>query len=115
MSMSTDTPDDRDPSTIPDATGDPDAAPIVPPDPPLVAYRAALRRYDSARLVEVHARTGGADLGGKAMRLPDVIADRLAEPRAADRIVATLPPGSRTALGLVALAEAPSGPPRGWR
>lgn len=100
-----DLPADSDPTDL--------GAPIAPPDPPLVAYRAALRRYDGARLVEVHARTGGADLGGKATRLPDFIADRLAEPRAADRLVAALPPDSRLALGLVALAEATEWPAAG--
>ena len=29
--------------------------PVEPPDPPLVAYRAALKRYDGGRLVEIHA------------------------------------------------------------
>ena len=88
-------------------------APVVPPDPPLIAYRAALKRYDGARLVEIHAATGGADLGGKAARLPDSIADRLAELRASDRMVAGLPFGARVALGLVALAETTSWPASG--
>ena len=111
--MSTDTPDDLE-SSIPMAQpGDPEGAPIAPPDPPLVAFRAALKRYDAGRLVEIHAATGGADLGGKATRLPDVIADRLAELRAADRLVAVLPPGSRLALGLFALAEATTWPAAG--
>ena len=88
-------------------------APIAPPDPPLVAYRAALKRYDGARLVEIHAATGGADLGGKAARLPDSIADRLAELRASDRMVAGLPFGARVALGLVALAETTTWPASG--
>ncbi len=112
--MSTDTsPDDLDPSTPAGLPGEPVAAPVAPPDPPLVAYRAALKRYDGARLVEIHAATGGADLGGKSTRLPDVIADRLAESRASDRVVATLPLGPRLALGLFALAEATSWPASG--
>ena len=88
-------------------------APLAPPDPPLIAYRAALKRYDGARLVEIHAATGGADLGGKAARLPDSIADRLAELRASDRMVAGLPFGARVALGLVALAETTTWPATG--
>src|SRR5258707_737488 len=60
--------------------------PIAPPDPPLIAYRAALKRYDGARLVEIHAALGGADLGGKPNRLPDAIADRLSEHRGAERL-----------------------------
>ena len=105
MSMSTDRPDDLDPAAP--------VVPIVPPDPPLVAYRAALKRYDGARLVEIHASTGGADLGGKAARLPDSIADRLAELRASDRMVAGLPLGARVTLGLFALAETTAWPASG--
>lgn len=87
--------------------------PIEPPTPPMIAYRAALKRYDGARLVEIHAATGGADLGGKSNRLPDAIADRIAEPRMAERLVAGLPLGSRAALGLIALAEANAWPAAG--
>ncbi len=96
-----------DPTETPEAPDPPETPgpPIAPPDPPLIAYRAALKRYDGARLVEIHAATGGADLGGKPMRLPDAIADRLTESRAADRLIATLPHGPRVALGLFALTE----------
>ncbi len=96
-------------------TDSPEAAgpPIEPPDPPLIAYRAALKRYDGARLVEIHAALGGADLGGKSARLPDLIADRLSEHRVAERLVAGLPHGSRLALGLIALAEANAWPAAG--
>jgi Helicase conserved C-terminal domain len=87
--------------------------PIAPPDPPLIAYRAALKRYDGSRLVEIHAALGGADLGGKPNRLPDAIADRLSEYRVAERLVGMLPDGSRLALGLIALAEANAWPASG--
>ena len=87
--------------------------PIAPPDPPLIAYRTALKRYDGGRLVEIHAALGGADLGGKHARLPDAIADRLAEHRVADRMVAGLPHGPKVALGLFALTEAPAWPAAG--
>ncbi len=105
--MSTDQPDDLD--FEPTTPGEP----IAPPDPPLVAYRTALKRYDGARLVEIHAATGGADLGGKAARLPDAIADRLAELRASDRMVAGLPFGPRVTLGLFALTEMTTWPAAG--
>ena len=111
--MSTDRPDDLAPAPTPPLDPAATGTPVHPPDPPLLAYRAALKRYDGARLVEVHARTGGADLGGKATRLPDFIADRLGEPRAAERLVVALPPGPRIALGLVALAEATEWPATG--
>ncbi len=87
--------------------------PIAPPDPPLIAYRTALKRYDGGRLVEIHAALGGADLGGKPNRLPDAIADRLSEIRVADRMVAGLSHGSRVALGLFALTESPTWPASG--
>jgi hypothetical protein len=87
--------------------------PLAPPDPPLIAYRAALKRYEGSRLVEIHAATGGADLGGKASRLPDAIADRLGEHRAAERIVASLPHGARVALGLFGLTETTEWPGAG--
>jgi len=87
--------------------------PPPPPDPPLIAYRAALKAYDGARLVEIHAALGGADLGGKPNRLPEAIADRLGESRTAERMVASLPHGSRVALGLFALTETAAWPAPG--
>jgi hypothetical protein len=87
--------------------------PIAPPDPPLIAYRTALKRYDGGRLVEIHAALGGADLGGKPNRLPDAIADRLSEVRVADRMVAALSHGAKVALGLFALTETPAWPASG--
>jgi Helicase conserved C-terminal domain len=84
--------------------------PIAPPDPPLIAYRAALKRYEGARLVEIHAALGGADLGGKANRLPDAIADRLSEVRVAERVIAGLSHGPKVALGLFALTETSAWP-----
>ena len=87
--------------------------PVEPPDPPLIAYRAALKRYEGGRLAEIHASLGGADLGGKATRLPDAIADRLSEIRVADRMVNALPHGAKVALGLFALTETPGWPASG--
>jgi Helicase conserved C-terminal domain len=79
--------------------------PIEPPDPPLIAYQTALKRYDGSKLVEIHAALGGADLGGKPNRLPEAIAERLATSRVAERMVMNLDHGSRVALGLFALTE----------
>jgi hypothetical protein len=79
--------------------------PIAPPDPPLIAYQTALKRYDGARLVEIHAALGGADLGGKPTRLPEAIAERLSSSKVAERIVANLEHGPKVALGLFALTE----------
>ena len=100
-----------DPNDIADL--DTPGPPIVPPDPPLIAYRTALKRYDGGRLVEIHAALGGADLGGKPTRLPDAIADRLGEIRVAERMVSALPHGPKLALGLFALTETPSWPASG--
>jgi hypothetical protein len=100
-----------------DSTDTPEAEtlgpPIEAPDPPLIAYRTALKRYDGGRLVEIHAALGGADLGGKPSRLPDAIADRLGEIRVADRMVAGLHHGAKVALGLFALTEQPAWPASG--
>src|SRR4051812_20227981 len=85
----------------------------APPEPPLVAYRAALKRYDGGLLAEIHAALGGADLGGKSAGLPDSITDRLAEPRTADRWIATLPRDARVALGLFSLTETTEWPAMG--
>ncbi len=104
--MTTDSPE------IPETSETP-GPPILPPDPPLVAYRTALKRYDGGRLVEIHAVLGGLDLGGKPNRLPDAIADRLGEARVAERMVAGLDHGPRAALGLFALTEMPSWPASG--
>jgi hypothetical protein len=79
--------------------------PIEPPDPPLIAYQTALKRYDGSKLVEIHAALGGADLGGKPTRLPEAIAERLGSSRVAERLVANLNHGPRVALGLFALTE----------
>jgi hypothetical protein len=87
--------------------------PIEAPDPPLIAYRTALKKYEGGRLAEIHAALGGADLGGKPTRLPDAIADRLSEIRVADRMVAGLGHGSKIALGLFALTETPAWPASG--
>ena len=76
-----------------------------PPEPPASAYRAALQRYDQGRLLAIHKHSGGAEVGSNHKVRPDWIVDRLAEPRAADRLLAPLPAGSRTAMGLFTLTE----------
>ncbi len=96
----------------PDSTEIP-GPPPPPPEPPLIAYRAALKKYDGSRLVEIHAALGGADLGGKPTRLPEAIADRLAESRTAERMVGGLGHGPRVALGLFALTETAAWPAAG--
>jgi hypothetical protein len=100
-------------TTDPPDTIETPGPPISPPDPPLIAYRSALKRYEGARLVEIHAALGGADLGGKPGRLPDLIADRLSETRVAERLIATLPHGPRAALGLFNLTETNAWPAPG--
>ncbi|WP_435017570.1 helicase-associated domain-containing protein [Tundrisphaera sp. TA3] len=105
-----------DPSDIengPDIEAEAPGVPIPPPDPPLIAFRAALKRYDGGLLAEIHAALGGADLGGKSAGLPDAIADRMAEPRTADRWIATLPRDARMALGLFSLTETTEWPALG--
>ncbi len=88
-----------------DPSNETSGPPIAPPDPPLIAYQTALKRYDGARLVEIHAALGGADLGGKPTRLPEAIAERLSSSRVAEKLVSTLNHESRVALGLFALTE----------
>jgi hypothetical protein len=88
---------------------DPIALPITPapppPEPPLAAYRAALQRYDQARLLAIYQQTGGADVGASNKVRPDWIVDRLAEPRMAERLLASLPGAARTVMGLFAVTE----------
>lgn len=90
---------------MPDLTETPSFS-ARPPEPPASAYRAALQRYDQARLLAIHRHSGGAEVGSNHKVRPDWIVDRLAEPRAAERLIAPLPSGSRTAMGLFTLTEA---------
>ena len=76
-----------------------------PPEPPASAYRAALQRYDQGRLLAIHRHSGGAEVATNHKVRPDWIVDRLAEPRAADRMLGALALPSRTAMGLFTLAE----------
>ncbi len=76
-----------------------------PPEPPTSAYRAALQRYDQGRLLAIHRHSGGAEVGTNHKVRPDWIVDRLAEPRAAERLLNALATPSRTAMGLFTLTE----------
>ena len=89
---------------MPDLT-EPPTFSARPPEPPASAYRAALQRYDQARLLAIHRHSGGAEVGTNHKVRPDWIVDRLAEPRAAERLIGPLPTGSRTAMGLFTLTE----------
>ncbi len=76
-----------------------------PPQPPTSAYRAALQRYDQGRLLAIHRHAGGVEVGTSHKVRPDWVVDRLAEPRAAERLLNALPVPSRTAMGLFTLSE----------
>ncbi|HEY2156649.1 MAG TPA: helicase-associated domain-containing protein [Isosphaeraceae bacterium] len=76
-----------------------------PPELPTSAYRAALQRYDQGRLLAIHRHSGGAEVGTNHKVRPDWIVDRLAEPRAAERLLGALATASRTAMGLFTLTE----------
>ena len=75
------------------------------PTPPIAPYRAALQRYDQARLMTIHRLSGGAEVAASHKLRPDWIIDRLSEPRMADRLLADLPAGSKAAMGLFSLTE----------
>lgn len=76
-----------------------------PPEPPTSAYRAALQRYDQGRLLAIHKFAGGAEVGASHKVRPDWVVDRLAEPRAAERLLNGLAVGPKTAMGLFTLTE----------
>ncbi|MDR3639443.1 MAG: helicase-associated domain-containing protein [Isosphaeraceae bacterium] len=81
---------------------------VEPPEPPLTAYQAALRRYEGARLFEIHAALGPPDLRARSNALPAAIAESLREPRVIERLIASVGDDSRLALGLFALTETTS-------
>ena len=72
---------------------------------PRLAYRAALERYDGARLVAVARAIEADDTPNGRTRLAATITDRLAEPRAAERVLGGLPHDARLALTLFAVTE----------
>lgn len=82
------------------------AAPLAPQ----VAYRDALKRYDGALLAEIAAALGQTDPPSGRVTLAAWIADHLAQPRAAERLLTTLPQASRLATTLFALTESASWP-----
>ncbi|MGE5754332.1 MAG: hypothetical protein ACM35G_01245, partial [Planctomycetaceae bacterium] len=94
-----------------DADG-PNRTDLPPPDlasaadePPLSAYLAALKRYEGPRLRELIPMLGWPDPGVRPSALAGLIAERLAEPRTVEPVVARRSPGARMALSLFALTE----------
>ena len=81
-----------------------------PAEPPLVAYQAALKRYEAARLFAIYSGLGIPDLGARPSALPSAIAENLREPRIVERLFSGLDNGSRMALGLFAVTETTSWP-----
>lgn len=73
--------------------------------PPLTAYLRALERYEGIRLYEIHRALGLVDPGTKPRALAGIIAERLAEPRFAERVLADLDLGPRLATSLFMLTE----------
>jgi hypothetical protein len=74
-------------------------------EPPLPAYVSALKRYEGVRLRELTVALGWSDLGTRPSALAGLIAERLAEPRAVEPVVAQRSAGARIALSLFALTE----------
>lgn len=72
---------------------------------PLKVYQDALERYEGIRLYEISQALGFADSGAKPRALPGLIAERLGEPRALERVLLGLSPSARLALSLLALTE----------
>lgn len=84
--------------------------PRGPVGTPLAAFRAALARYEGIRLVEIDRAHGFPDLGVKPQALPGVLADRLAEAKVVERLVAPLGAGSKLAISLFSITESTSWP-----
>src|SRR5205085_1996337 len=92
-----------------------DAKPIRPGEDPQVAHRAALGRYEPARLVEVLRALGSLERPNRPSALADAVADLLTENRVAEGKLAGLGLGSRPAARTVrpeGPAPRPSGPTR---
>lgn len=82
----------------------------IPPAPAADPYRAALKCTDGERLREVAQAIGIDGRGWKPTQLVEAIAERLAEPGEAGRLLAGLGPGPRLAMGLFGLAESAGWP-----
>jgi hypothetical protein len=87
-----------------------DPAPGAATEDPGAAYRAALGRYEGARLVEILRGLGPLERVPKPAALPDAVAERLASPRVVEEVVRGLGEAPRAALGLLGFVEAPSWP-----
>lgn len=81
-------------------------APSLLPVSSADAYRAALRRYEGATLVEILQRFGPLDQVPKPPALPDAVNDRLSDSRTLGEQLASLDPGARLALGLLTIVDA---------
>jgi hypothetical protein len=93
--------------TLPAAEAPP---PPVVPLAPQTAYREALRGYDGALLATLASAVGQLEpLSGRAS-LANGIADRLGEPRVAERLLAGLPLESKLAMSLYAVTETSTWP-----
>lgn len=84
--------------------------PRGPVGTPLAAFRAALARYEGIRLVEIDRAHGFPDLGVRPQALPGVLADRLADAKVIERLVAPLGTGSKLAISLFSITETTSWP-----
>ena len=88
--------------------------PIVPPPAPAAdPYRAALKCTDGDRLREVAQAIGIDGRGWKPTQLVEAIAERLADPGEAGRLLAGLGHGPRLAMGLFGLTESAAWPAEG--
>jgi hypothetical protein len=99
-----------------DADG-PNRTDFPPPDltsaaaePPLPTYLAALERYEGSRLRELILMLGWPDPGVRPSALAGLIAERLAEPKTVEPVVAQRSPGARMALSLFTLTETAAWP-----
>lgn len=104
-------------ATMADAAGDHRDEPRPTPSPtasaessPLLAYRAALGRYQGVCLHEIHQALGAPRPEARPQALPGVIADRLEGPQVAGRLLASLGDPARITLSLFALTENPTWP-----
>lgn len=91
------------------ATADGPPAPVEVPAPE-VAYRNALGRYDGAFLDELARALGQNEPPAGRVALASWVAEHLAEPRAAERLLVAIPPGARLALTLLAVTESTTWP-----
>jgi hypothetical protein len=81
--------------------------------PPLDAYRAALRVYPAWLARSIASAVGVPENTPRTAAISAVVAERLGEPRTAERLLNGLPIGSRLAMSLFALSETASWPFQG--